>query len=206
MKRLASIILACTMLLTVSVTAFAMTEEQQEIYTIDVAYEFPYETGTPEWSTLITIEDKIAACQIPEDILESMTTEALSQTVANYPLAVNLFVYDDLSVGYEKVKSQFNGLQELERRMLLENGRRYTSSDMQLDMENQEVADPFREVYVDTLVKCLDVVSHDASYEKVSTRASISSVETPNGSDVTAYKNLDWSDHGFTENEYEAIK
>lgn len=56
---------------------------------------------------------KAEVCQIPEDILGSMTTEALIETVVNYPLFINVFAYDNKKTGLEHVIGYFNGLQEL---------------------------------------------------------------------------------------------
>ena len=56
------------------------------------------------------------ACQIPEDILHDMTTDALFQTVLDYPFISDIYAFNNLSTGYETVKRRFNGLQELETR------------------------------------------------------------------------------------------
>lgn len=82
----------------------------------DSAYEFPIVPETEEWKGLKNLEEKLAVCQIPEDRLAEMSTEALIETVANFPLTVNLFAYDTPEQGYRAVREQFNGLAELERR------------------------------------------------------------------------------------------
>ncbi len=88
--------------------------------TNNIPYTYPIQRGTDEWLQLKTLEDKLAACQIPEDVLSQMTTDALIETVKNYPLAINIYAYSTIDRGYEVVKSQFNGLAELDRRLATE--------------------------------------------------------------------------------------
>lgn len=76
-------------------------------------YQYPVVPGMEEWANLGSLQEMAKACQIPEDILSCMTTEALVETVANYPLWINVLAYDDPQLGLEHVKSYFNGLREL---------------------------------------------------------------------------------------------
>ena len=60
--------------------------------------------------------EKVDLCQIPEDILSLMTTEALAETVLSYPLLLDMYVWDSTTTGYKVIAATFNGLAELERR------------------------------------------------------------------------------------------
>lgn len=125
--------------------------------TINEAYDFPIKKGTEEWLSLTTIHDKIDACQIPEDILTQLTTEALIETVKNYPLGVNIYAYDSIDLGYEKVKSQFNGLAELEKRILEENEAAATVLDayaVQAVDKGKNVE--FEDCFIDTVRECIN--------------------------------------------------
>ena len=64
---------------------------------------------------LIEIEpqERYAALQIPENILNEMSTAGLAETCINYPMIGNMAFYDSLEIGFEQTKNQFNGLQEL---------------------------------------------------------------------------------------------
>ena len=84
--------------------------------TIDVPYEYPVLPGTSEWVALGTYQNRLASCQIPEDTLQKLSTDALVQTILNYPFKMNLYAYEDLQKGYERLRAHFNGLQELEYR------------------------------------------------------------------------------------------
>ena len=58
----------------------------------------------------------VEVSQIPEDILHNMTTKELLDTVLCYPLMSDFYAYDDINIGYEMVKKQFNALNELSKR------------------------------------------------------------------------------------------
>lgn len=77
------------------------------------AYEFPIKPGMEEWRAFRTHDEMLAACQIPESVLKTMSTEGLVETVLNYPLRIDTFAYNDLQTGFDAVASQFNGIPEL---------------------------------------------------------------------------------------------
>ncbi|MBQ4650105.1 MAG: hypothetical protein IJB73_05330 [Firmicutes bacterium] len=85
-------------------------------YTVVRPYDYPVVPGTEEWRSLQDHEKMTAVCQIPEDILNEMSTLELADTVANYPLLVDITAYPDREMGYGLVREHFNGLQELESR------------------------------------------------------------------------------------------
>lgn len=70
----------------------------------------------PEWIALEDNIQKINVTQIPEDILHAMTTEALVETVLDYPLLITLYAYEDFSEGFYVLANEFNGMQELLQR------------------------------------------------------------------------------------------
>jgi len=77
------------------------------------AYDFPVKPGTEEWKTFQTHNEMLKACQIPERILNNMSTAALVETVLNYPLLLDMMAYNNIQYGFDQVASRFNGLQEL---------------------------------------------------------------------------------------------
>lgn len=46
-------------------------------------------------------------------MLKNYSTEALAKTCLNYPLFKNLYFFNDLQIGFNTLKSSFNGFQEL---------------------------------------------------------------------------------------------
>ncbi len=81
--------------------------------TVGRPYNYPVKPGTPEWEELDTHGQMISASQIPVDLLRKLTTEALFVTCLHYPLFGDLFAYNDFQLGFDRVKANFNGLQEL---------------------------------------------------------------------------------------------
>ena len=100
--------------------AYMVDNIQEDPSMIDTPYEFPVVPGTDDWAELDSLEEKLEVSQIPDDLLEKLTTQALVQTVIDYPLAASLFVDDTLDDplrSYYVVVEEFNGLAELDRRL-----------------------------------------------------------------------------------------
>ena len=56
------------------------------------AYYYPIKQGTPAWSALLTSADRLRACQIPDNIVKTMSTDALIQSWLDYPLRAESLV------------------------------------------------------------------------------------------------------------------
>ena len=79
---------------------------------IDV-YDFPVKPGSQEWAAFTSHDEMLKACQIPEALLNKMSTKGLVETVLNYPLYGDMLAHNIIQEGFEAVVSGFNGLQEL---------------------------------------------------------------------------------------------
>jgi hypothetical protein len=95
------------------------------------AYVFPVRPGMPEWAKFESGTEMAEACQIPEDILKTISTAGLVETCLNYPFLGDITATDTYQQGIEGVTMTFNGLQELFKRpdagmMLIE---RYATMD-----------------------------------------------------------------------------
>lgn len=66
-----------------------------EAFSIDEPYTFLSEKTAKIWTDVISLEDKFHACEIPEEILKRMTTDALVRTFFKYPLNVIYSAYDN---------------------------------------------------------------------------------------------------------------
>jgi hypothetical protein len=103
--------------LVITFSAFGIPDVPPDVVYIDEPYEYPVKPGTDAWRALTqTLDAKIEASQIPEDILHALTTRALVETVLDYPLLGNMWAFDSLKTGFDSVLSYFNGLQELVNR------------------------------------------------------------------------------------------
>jgi hypothetical protein len=80
------------------------------------SWDYPVKPGTEEWAALVAHTKMIEVCQIPIDILKSLTTKELVIPCLNYPLQFDFVAYDNLQTGVKKAAKTFNGLQELYKR------------------------------------------------------------------------------------------
>lgn len=114
----------------------------QYLKPIDAPYLFPVQPGTPEWRGLTSDGMMVAACQMPEGLAERMTTEALVETVAAYPLLISTVSFvGDKTVAYEYLKESFNGLNELATRPDAADALETYLSDMK-DVIDEDTGEP----------------------------------------------------------------
>lgn len=134
-----------------------LSGDEVSLQTIETPYDYPVREGTTEWSALQSIDDKIEACQIPEEVLRRLSTAALIETVREYPLGVNLFAYDTVEMGYEKVKAQFNGLAELEKRVKNDEGSaRQLLAEVTGTVSQKGENAAFRDQFLGTVKHCIE--------------------------------------------------
>lgn len=76
-------------------------------------FEYPLRNGTIEWKNYKNTIEKIRICNIPERILEFISTEELIRLVLNYPFLINIFAYESFIIGIESMSYYFNGIKAL---------------------------------------------------------------------------------------------
>ena len=81
-----------------------------------LVWDYPVKPSMEEWKTFHSNEEMVNACQIPEDILFSLPTEDLTEICLQYPLLGDVFAFNLLSMGADKLYRDFNGIQELFKR------------------------------------------------------------------------------------------
>lgn len=112
--RIVPITLTLLTLLALITTSTPTIYADQEIaYQTTNAYDYPVKPGTDEWASFTSHTEMLDACQIPESVIENMSTSALVETVLNYPLASDMIFHNDIQAGFEAVSTHFNGIQEL---------------------------------------------------------------------------------------------
>ena len=79
-------------------------------------WDYPVHYGMPEWEKLSTFHERLNAYNIPDNLLQYMTTEDLVNTCLIYPKWLLISGFDNLQTGYNAIKSVFNGFAELENR------------------------------------------------------------------------------------------
>ncbi len=74
---------------------------------------YPIMPGSEEWDELETVENKIAACHIPSDILASMSDNELVQAIIDYPFVIDVFLVDDYRDAVDSLIANCDALNEL---------------------------------------------------------------------------------------------
>ncbi len=191
------ILIVIISILTQCFAAFAVNS-----HVINTPYDYPIKPGTAAWEELKTHDEMVAACRIPENILEKMSTEALTETVLNYPLLVDMFAMPTPYSGYEGTYILFNGLQELAGRKdaitVLNN---YIAKTNTLT-SSTNMGDELKLFYRDLLIDGMLISSYNEFQSDSNTVVpyyTLSYVYTPNGTAVLARYNTTWSDIEFSE-------
>jgi hypothetical protein len=78
-----------------------------------LAYEYPVKPGTEEWKAIDSQLVKDSLCQIPDDIINRLTTEELLDVCLEYPMLGDILAFNNVQDGIEGVKNNFNGIYEL---------------------------------------------------------------------------------------------
>jgi len=71
-------------------------------------WNYPVKPGTEDWNNLKTEDERIAAMQIPFEILENMSSEELAFTCANFPLFGYYTAFDTPQDGIDIMFYRFN--------------------------------------------------------------------------------------------------
>lgn len=79
-------------------------------------YDYPIKFGTEEYKALKTYKEIVNNFQIPENVIEQMTTDELLESYIFYPLLLNAFAFSNLESGLKKVSERFNAYNELQNR------------------------------------------------------------------------------------------
>jgi len=90
--------------------SFAINAQETKIW------DYPVKPGTEKWATFTTGQQMLDACQIPQEVLESLSTKDLAEVCLNYPLFFQYTAFNDEIVGISNMIENFNGLKELSKR------------------------------------------------------------------------------------------
>lgn len=114
-RRIFAMILALVMILSLPLSVSAEQKEHDKLvsFSIDVPYQYPITPADEEWTNFKTSKEMYDSCQIPNHVLTRMTTNALLETVLNYPFLGTYKCYDDYEIAARYLCEQFNGLEEL---------------------------------------------------------------------------------------------
>lgn len=76
---------------------------------------YPKQPGSKAWKSAETHKELVELVQIPEGIIEDLSTEELLEAVENNPL-FSFDIYDSVELGIEQMCSNFNAMDDLLQR------------------------------------------------------------------------------------------
>lgn len=79
-------------------------------------YIYPIRPGTSQWKNLTSGDERLQACQIPDSVLATISTDGLIQSWLDFPLANEILSVNSLQKGIEYFMVDFSGLKELCKR------------------------------------------------------------------------------------------
>ena len=134
-------------------------------------WDYPIKPGMEEWKQLQSNEEKVNACQIPDSILSSLSTEELTNLCLKYPLLYDVFAFENLNSGLDKLLSDFNGIRELYKRKDVSIGllKRYIEKIESLSFLEGEESDLEKGYFIistSTLEVLLSQISEDKDCSK----------------------------------------
>ena len=77
------------------------------------SYNYPIRPGDEEWKNFTNSTDMFLACEIPVDVISTLSTRDLVTSVLNYPLIGTIYAYDNLQAGFNSLINKSNAFKEL---------------------------------------------------------------------------------------------
>ena len=171
-------------------------------------FEYPITPKDEEWSNLGSVQAKIEACRIPQEILDEMTNEQLYQAIMEFPFLVDLFIAPSEQEGVESLERTCDAYRELLSR---DNAKDFLMDKINGELNVQRNESTVRkQIQNDALVSLIfyqDKFEEEISIEEYTELMSLSTtmeiattadattdtlivggyVQTPNGTDVLYY-------------------
>ena len=77
------------------------------------SFQYPIQPKTAQWDALLSLQSRVDACQIPDNVLSEMSTEGLLATLLNYPLIMDIYAWNFVQHGFNRIKNEQKGFAEL---------------------------------------------------------------------------------------------
>jgi len=192
-----------------SATALEESEDAQA-YSITEPYEYGIDLDSDEWKNS-SLSERVADVYVSDDVVENMSTQALTITVLCNPFLSDFWAFDNYEQAMEIVSHKVNGLTELLTRedvletisLIASDEELFTSAliDYGSDETNIEILSMKLEL-LNTLTSVFAGTESDSfvsSCEDAALlQASKTTVPTPNGSSVKVISGLTYADHSTT--------
>jgi len=79
-------------------------------------WDYPVKPDMEEWKQFQSHDEMVAACQIPKNILSCLSTERLTDLCLQKPLLHDIYAFNFLDMGLDRLFINYNGLRELFKR------------------------------------------------------------------------------------------
>ena len=122
-----------------------------------VLWDYPVKPGMPEWASFATGEQMREACQIPDKILEALSSKDLVKIILNYPLFFTFTIHENERAGVSFAIKTFNGLSELSKRKdgvfeLINAYKEYPVLTQQPERSSKYYFAPFKLLWIELLL------------------------------------------------------
>lgn len=114
--RVFSIVLCFSLVCSLYLSANASSIDGASTYPVNAPYEYPITPESEEWLEMSSHSERVDACQIPDSLLQNMSTAALVETISNYPLLVDVLLFNKADDAYQALYNSLNAMRELETR------------------------------------------------------------------------------------------
>lgn len=149
-------------------------------------YTYPINLSTiEEWRALQTLDEKIEACRIPDDLINQLSTEDLLSLALEYPLNMNLFLYNSIQQGLNSIMNYNHCLSALYQREDALELMRFIYSKIAA-VQQQDSNQRIKQRIFDSFIAGLDGTFQKESAKMVSLGPSVY-VNTPNSSKVAVF-------------------
>jgi hypothetical protein len=81
--------------------------------TFSDSYQYPVKPGTEEWIALGSREARGQSCMIPQEILKTISTGGLFESLLSYPFIIDYGAWEKFQLGFEYLKNENKGFAEL---------------------------------------------------------------------------------------------
>lgn len=81
-----------------------------------IIWDYPVKLGTEAWKNTENRKAKVNVCQIPENVLPYISTNDLAALCLQYPLLSDIFAFENINRGLDKLFNEFNGIREFAKR------------------------------------------------------------------------------------------
>ena len=144
-----------------------LTKYEEWYDDVNNEYIFPIDADSEDWKNLNSHQEMIDACTIPENLIESLSTNELYELVIKYPLLIDMFAYNSENQGFEVIRKYFNGLEALLCREDIVNTLLDAYSNIELSSKNQDNFDTLCKIqFLELMLTDEDIVNKMSATQK----------------------------------------